>query len=257
MNGRTASSIIFFMYFLVFAEVGSWAPWPGPSLVQAPGLHECPTFFAGFGILLERADQLVDAHDKSIVAAFIVILALSTVLLWITTLQLWKSSDRAGTQQIRDTEILQRAYITAYPLGIGPYRRQEEWIDARVEIRNVDKLPGTTLEWMVCRKFSRNPHLAWFPMNSKRLEGSHVIAPGAEIRKSSLRISIRRLARFKAGMESRNRFLYVWGVVRYKDGFSYSRFTRFCHRYNIAAEVDFRIDPVDARHHEYGPNDAD
>jgi hypothetical protein len=30
-------------------------------------------------------------------------------------------------------------------------------------------------------------------------------------------------------------FLYVWGEIRYTDGFGISRFTRFCHRYGKAA----------------------
>jgi len=86
--------------------------------------------------------------------------------------------------------------------------------------------------------------------------GNSVIPPGAEIIKGTIRISARRFACFKQGIETRNRFLYVWGLVKYEDGFGKKRFTRFCHRYNVAAETDMRISAIDARHHEHG-NDAD
>jgi hypothetical protein len=109
----------------------------------------------------------------------------------------------------------------------------------------------------VCRKFSRRPDLAWFPINEGRLEGNNVVPPGTRIRKSSQRISFLRIETFKSGIGPRNRFLYVWGVVRYKDGFGKPRFTKFCHRYNMNAEANLSIRRDDARHHEYGSNDAD
>ncbi|KGJ69630.1 hypothetical protein BJA5080_08429 [Bradyrhizobium diazoefficiens SEMIA 5080] len=69
------------------------------------------------------------------------------------------------------------------------------------------------------------------------------------------------------------RFLYVWGLVRYEDGFGTTRTTKFCHRYNCAnvenihgeKEADaggkgpvigLKIRSEFARVHRYG-NDAD
>jgi len=84
-----------------------------------------------------------------------------------------------------------------------------------------------------------------------------VIAPGTFALKSCRNISRCQIESFKKGMGQRDRFLYVWGLVRYLDGFGKSRFAYFCHRYNMAAEVNLRIDTIDARQHEYGKNDAD
>ena len=35
-----------------------------------------------------------------------------------------------------------------------------------------------------------------------------------------------------AAIKGNAMYFYVWGIVRYNDGFKDNRFTRFCHRYN-------------------------
>jgi hypothetical protein len=52
-------------------------------------------------------------------------------------------------------------------------------------------------------------------------------------------------------------WLYIWGEVRYDDGFGVNRFTKFCHRYHLRASASGdRIKAKHARYHIYG-NDAD
>jgi hypothetical protein len=59
-------------------------------------------------------------------------------------------------------------------------------------------------------------------------------------------------------------WIYVWGIVRYDDGFSpTTRFTRFCHRYPCSAgavpeitDMSFRVAFTHDRYHEHG-NEAD
>ena len=67
--------------------------------MEAPEVAQCPTFLTGIGILVERLDTFIGDHDKSIVAAFTVVLALSTIGLWLATLRLWE----AGEKQIKVT----------------------------------------------------------------------------------------------------------------------------------------------------------
>jgi hypothetical protein len=195
-----------------------------------------------------RCDPI--AYFTGWLVGFTGVLAFSTIGLWVVT---WRASKR----QSRETEILQRAYISIDAIGFEPFRSDpQNWGDARIKITNVGKLPARKVSWAACRKFSRKIDLEWLPINETRMGGNSVIPPGAEIIKGTLRISARRFERFKQGMGTRDRFLYVWGLVRYEDGFENMRFTRFCHRYNVAAETDLNIAGIDARHHEYG-NDAD
>ena len=69
-------------------------------------------------------------------------------------------------------------------------------------------------------------------------------------------IGVKRLRKFTVGMTNKNRYLFVWGLVRYDDGFGYRRFNRFCHRYNLAAERDLQTRRGQGRYQE-GANEAD
>jgi hypothetical protein len=58
-----------------------------------------------------------------------------------------------------------------------------------------------------------------------------------------------------------NGYFYVWGEIKYTDGFGQQRFTKFCHRYpcqpfELAPDGSKSIDARHARYHEHG-NDAD
>jgi hypothetical protein len=59
--------------------------------------HGCPTFFVGLLILISRADRFIEHHDKSIVAVFTVVLAISTILLWRATQHLYEAGERQLT----------------------------------------------------------------------------------------------------------------------------------------------------------------
>jgi hypothetical protein len=57
-----------------------------------------------------------------------------------------------------------------------------------------------------------------------------------------------------------NLYFYVWGEVKYNDGFTPDRWIKFCHRYSwhSFSDLDARgmhVEPSEARYHEYG-NDA-
>src|SRR5580700_349525 len=119
--------------YLIFAEGLSWitVSWPG-CLVQEENQQEasnqtdqknCATFLAGMVIVAGRAVDVIkrDDNDKAIVAAFTIVLALSTIGLWTATLRLWGAARDTAEQQSKDTEIIQRAYISVEPGGISPH----------------------------------------------------------------------------------------------------------------------------------------
>src|SRR5207302_11104060 len=124
--------VIAWLAYFTALEVLSWlttSPGFGPCLISPdendnPGeydeQHSCPTFFVGSLILLGRFDRFIEHHDKGIVAAFTVVLAISTIGLWRSTARLWHETRATGERQIRDTEILERAYISVEGFGIGP-----------------------------------------------------------------------------------------------------------------------------------------
>ena len=136
MNGRTTSAIIFWLCFLIFAELGSWATasWPGPCLVQAPEVDGCPTFLAGVGILIDRLDKFIGEHDKSIVAVFTVVLALSTIGLWLATNRLWKAGEKQIAVAARAAEAANKSAEAAEKSADAGAIALRPWISCKVEI---------------------------------------------------------------------------------------------------------------------------
>lgn len=97
-------ALIAFVY-LAFAEVLSWAPVPDLSLCliqpeddeQSSGHDEekyCPAFHIGAALVFEKANAFLEAHDKSVVGGFTIVLAISTIGLWLATNKLWDAGER-------------------------------------------------------------------------------------------------------------------------------------------------------------------
>jgi hypothetical protein len=93
MSGRDL--LLLCLCYFVFAEGLSWitASWPGPCLVQEENYDEgsnkknCATFVAGMVTVTGRAIEIIKSHDndKAIVAFFTIVLAISTIGLWVAT----------------------------------------------------------------------------------------------------------------------------------------------------------------------------
>ena len=186
-------------------------------------------------------------HDWMLVI-FTGLLAISTLLLWRTTKN--------------DTRILQRAYIAVEPLGIHLMSDASSVI-GHVGIKNAGHLPARKLSSVINMKCSKkgNEPEAFFPI--ERREGKVVIVPGAATtRASSTTIDIQILNKASGASSGKLKdqeeevFLYVWGSVRYDNGFRRMRTTRFCHRYNWKSSVGYAITKEHARFHEHF-NDAD
>ncbi len=201
----------------------------------------------------EECKSLWEKATTDPVAFFTLWLVISTVGLGVSTVLLWRDTKRSGERQARDTEILQRAYLSVTPLGLVPFRR-EPLHSLIVGFHNSGNLPAREVRWHINREADESPIRQHFPIGSN-FEGSLVIPQGVTAPKGSLGFETETLNEFYREGTGRNRWLYVWGEVRYLDGFGVKRHTRFCHRYNLAAFREGGIPARDARHHEYG-NDA-
>lgn len=129
-GGKRAKWLWLVLLYVLILEGLSWWPSPasGPCLIN-PQEHAqtgkndnqqaCTTFFRGSLILLGRADHFIESHDKSIVAVFTVVLAISTILLWRSTDKLWLAGERQMGLIARNTfqqreigEAQVRAYVS-------------------------------------------------------------------------------------------------------------------------------------------------
>jgi hypothetical protein len=179
------------------------------------------------------------------------ITAISTFIIGVFTVVLAIIARR----QIKDTRILQRAYVTVEPLGIAPFLPPDdsEIIEPRlvghVGIRNAGRLPARNVRWFINMEFDPNPNRREFPIG-KYDGGKNIIAPNGTMRQGSPNIE-----RVGGGGH-----IFVWGEVLYEDGFEKWHSTTFCHRYNCRRLLPNkngieRIHPRYGRQHDHG-NDA-
>lgn len=183
--------------------------------------------------------------------------AFFTFWLVVSTIGLWAATGAGILLQTRDTRILQRAYLSVSPLGLEPYRAGL-FISCNVSFENVGHLPARKVRWFIDRAFSDERYFNELDIKEERFAGKNVVTPGTRIIKSAQALDVEtfQAAKLRTGD---NQWFYIWGEVRYEDGFGKSRFTKFCHRYNFAGVGISGGDTVSeryARYHIYG-NDAD
>jgi hypothetical protein len=128
------------LVYLTFAEILSLAPVPDLALCliepehgqQATDHNEkkyCPAFHTGIVASLDAIDGFLERHDKSVIGAFTIVLAISTIGLWLATNRLWSAGERqldlladTSATQSRDMEkaliAANRAWIKIQ-IGVG------------------------------------------------------------------------------------------------------------------------------------------
>jgi hypothetical protein len=166
---------------------------------------------------------------------------------------LWKATTEASKAQLDDTRILQRAYLGVIPRGIDLYRSADGRLSCDVSFVNSGNLPARNVSWVIDRKFCTDPRLNDFPIDESRIDGNNLILPHGEIRKGGPWINSAELDAFRHRQQDipDSCWLYVWGSVRYMDGFNRKRFVDFCYRYYLAGTT-WTIDEKEGRQHESG-----
>jgi hypothetical protein len=161
-----------------------------------------------------------------VIAIFSVFLAVFAGLLWGGIHQLQGTIRESVNSQKRDSEIIQRAYLSAYPLGVDPFDAAA-YAEGHVGIRNVGHLPARKVRWFIDVTTSSDSRRTHFPIG--QLSGSNVIHSGSEMRQwGRTAISPQEFQNFQGN----NIWVYVWGAIHYDDGFGNERHTNFCHRYD-------------------------
>jgi hypothetical protein len=130
-------------------------------------------------------------------------------------------------QQRKDSRIIQRAYLAVDGLGIEPFHSKSI---AQLSVRNAGRLPATEVSWFIGCRVSENGRDEDFPISENEFHGSNTIPPGAEMRRSQdFTVDEDQLTNF---FKDDRKFVYVWGEIRYLDGYGKQRKIRFCQRYD-------------------------
>jgi hypothetical protein len=223
------------------------------SLVATCQSDQCGAFSGPLSVIAVDLFRFIEEHDKGIVAFFTIVLAVSTIGLWLSTGALWSATRDAAKRQERDTEILQRAYVAAELGGIRDMTPNGQLV-GHVIFRNVGHLPATNLRDVV--KEIEIHDGAWRPptIPDTELEEHGVLPIGVKMTKGSGGLI------FPGAVEASSivdKYLYVWGRMTYVDGFKRPRYLNFCHRYPWAAKDYLTggrlfISEEHGRYHEFG-----
>jgi len=205
-----------------------------------------------------------EAHEVTVFGLRVgeIVLAFATFMLWWVTNSLVRETKETTKAQQRDTRILQRAYISVEPLGIDPFISDEPRVVCLVGFHNTGNLPARGVSWSIRRAFSQKSRRRNFPIGDQFF-GNILIPKDVTAPKGSTSVSLKRLDRYRGGPDdgsryrrewgADSRYLYVWGRVRYQDGFGNPRYTDFCHRYNLGSAGPNGVITFDkARYHEHG-----
>jgi hypothetical protein len=126
----------------------------------------------------------------------------------------------------------------------------------RVRFLNTGTVFAKDVRSKVKKQLSENGDLPEeaLPIDESELTGDNVIAPRADIRYASEAIFKSEIDDGRSTAKDGPFFLYIWGMIEYRDGFTPKRFTKFCHRYNFSSlgAGEYIIRKEDYRYHHRG-----
>jgi hypothetical protein len=223
------------------------------------GHEECATYYVA-SVAFSKLGEALNWIAPALTAIATGFIAWFTLTLKKSTDTLAQIADNTAKTQSEETEILQRAYISAEPRGIGPFLPRDltapptnKTFVGHVGFRNAGRLPARNVQWYMDAECSTDAD--YKPIRFGELTGRNIISPGETMTQGSIEKNI---------PDDRLGYFFVWGKIVYDDGFGNERKTVFCHRYNLRRLERgkgsdggfFRIRRRYGRHHDKG-NDAD
>lgn len=184
----------------------------------------------------------IDNHGAAVTAIATGVIAYFTITL-----------SKIGNQQIKDTRTLQRAFISVEPGGTRRFEGAEDKrIACDVIIHNTGNLAAQKISWELGTTFSDDPYKKDFGHETLKLVGDIVIGARVKARKGSDPVTTTEFNKWRDNAEPDRAWLYVWGRIRYYDGFRDGRFIDFCHRYNLRGTSGYDLPAENGRYHEHG-----
>jgi hypothetical protein len=227
--------------FLMFAEAVSWftAGGLGPCLIEPEHSQQaanddekkdCPTFFAGSLLLSQRGFEWIkrDDNDKAVVAAFTIVLGISTIGLWLATNKLWGAGERQ-LKHLGETAAMElRAYISVES-GASFKQRRRFQFEFRPILRNNGNTPASNVRVvsMIDVVPPNIPANFTYPIGPI-VGGQSVTTIGPRQERFHSRI----LGRQAAFAELReiytgDKCFHLWGKATYQDVFGVDHYTNF------------------------------
>lgn len=257
------------LVYLAIAEMLSFTPVPDLALCLIQAEHSqqtadndekkyCPAFHTGVIASLDALDGFLEHHDKSVVGGFTIILAISTIGLWLATIKLWAAGEKqfgllsesaaaqgvdmrssiaaanraakaaedsvdmagaANERQLRAYVFISKSKLSKVVLG------QKATIS--FSLKNTGQTPAFNVRMQSTIGFAPFPEHVPPNVDSHPFSPRRALAPQAEMNHNvELENPINQTA--IRMLELHQSAIYVVGRVCYRDTFGKDRWTRFC-----------------------------
>lgn len=215
----------FFVATVFWIVVLGWATSfnPGPNEKKA-----CYQAAAKSGGNTEICKTFWEKTTSDPVAAFTLVLAFSTIGLWVATLLIYVAGERHSERQLRAYVMIDTVDIENVSLGGNP--------EATLNIKNFGQTPATDLTCWATMGFSTFPLTGPLPTRRAILPQRPLAPTGTSIVRTGINrpLNAATVAAIAAGSHA----IYVTGEIRYRDAFDKPRetdFRLFCTR-DMAAD---------------------
>lgn len=180
-----------------------------------------PSFSVAFGIYRDCVGAFTHNNAEAIIAAFTIILALSTIFLWVATRDLVINTENTARRQLR-------AYVFVVQVEIVDMGTPN--VNAAVKIRNTGQTPAYDVTVSTgANAFNVPGNVTFTPTPIGPNSSRFVFGPDGLGRYNIPLQSIIGAANRIAAIKTGNGALYVWGEILYKDAFGKGQYTRFRH----------------------------
>jgi hypothetical protein len=184
-----------------------WEPRPGDVLsggAEMPKLNDESKIAIGLLAVLAIWTLVAQGPDNSLlvfgqwitkdaITVFNGLLALVTGGLVLVGWRQVRVTKDIADRQVRDTEILQRAYVSVEPGGLNQLvglEREDKVVVGHVALQNVGHLPARNVSWSIDIKQAAAGNLNDFPIDENRFCGNNVIPPGTKAIQGSDKVTL-------------------------------------------------------------------
>jgi hypothetical protein len=169
------------------------------------------------GIYRDCLGEFTHDNAEAIIAAFTIILAFSTIFLWVATRDLVSGAEKTAEWQLR-------AYVFIQDVNIF-LRENDTIIDVTVKFLNSGQTPGYDLRTSLKAEIRAAPTIGSPYTELAPPESKSIIAPKAGIDIGPNRLVLQ--DGDLTGLRDGTRKLYIWGRVDYVDAFKRDRYFSF------------------------------
>jgi hypothetical protein len=193
-------------------------------------------------------------YSDGIIAVFTVILAGSTIALWLSTHNLWKVTDDTLKHSEKTTQRELRAYIGIEPRGVK-HLIGEDSLVGHIAIKNYGKIPAKNISMFTITDYFSDGS-KFFSKIGDVYPSKTSLPPRAEMIFGTA--TVVKVDSIKAADDSDADwigYIFVYGKVTYTDELGTDGWTEFCHRYPCKMlDSNFRISRKYGRYHEIDGN---